>query len=225
MKNRWSHFVFMVALVLVIAGCSRPETPQQVATEFWQALAEGKSDAAVGLSTLVNVGAIEDLGSGQISSLPEFGKVVIDADKATIETILATNKSAGDAVAGARREITTYLVRMDDQWLVDYQRTREAMASRPSFIGLKEDLSHLREQFDDAVGRSSDQIAEQVDRLTKDFQTYSEETGKKAEKALETFSESLENLKKQIEESIDRAAEKPGEGNDSNRESLEQTSI
>jgi hypothetical protein len=54
--------------------------------------------------------------------------------------------------------------------------------------------------------------------LTKDFQTYSEETGKKAEKA-------LENLKKQIEESIDGAAEKPGEGNDSNRESLEQTSI
>jgi len=218
MKYRGFFSVFMAALVVMSAGCSRPETPQQVATGFWQAIAEGKAAAAVELSTLVDASGLETLEDAQINSLPDFGRVVIEADNATIETILATNEGTGDAAEIARREITTYLVRVNDQWLVDYQRTREAMASRSSFSGLKEDLGHLRQQFDDAVGRSSEQIADQVDQLAKDFETYSEETGKKARQTLDQF-------RKQIEESLDNGGKKPEESGDSGRESSEQTAI
>jgi ElaB/YqjD/DUF883 family membrane-anchored ribosome-binding protein len=225
MKYRGFFSVFMAALVVMSAGCSRPETPQQVATGFWQAIAEGKAAAAVELSTLVDASGLETLEDAQINSLPDFGRVVIEADNATIETILATNEGTGDAAEIARREITTYLVRVNDQWLVDYQRTREAMASRSSFSGLKEDLGHLRQQFDDAVGRSSEQIADQVDQLAKDFETYSEETGKKARQALDQFGESLDQFRKQIEESLDNGGKKPEESGDSGRESSEQTAI
>ncbi|TGN40565.1 hypothetical protein [Marinobacter confluentis] len=225
MKYRWLMLVVLATLVTVFAGCSRPETPQQVATEFWQALAEGKADAAAELSTLADTATLEGFDAGTFNTLPEFGRVVIEADKATIETVLAAKKSAGDAAEGARREITTYLVRVNDQWLVDYQRTQEAVASRSPIEGLKSDISRLREQFDDAVGRSSEQIAEQVDQLAKDFETYSEETGRKAGEALENFGESLKNFRKEIEEKLDEAEKERQNSREPDQTTLEQASI
>jgi DNA anti-recombination protein RmuC len=136
-----------------------------------------------------------------------------------------SEKSAVDTAASSRREITTYLVRVNDQWLVDYQRTRESMTEPSPFSGLKGDISRLREQFDDAVGRSSEQISERMDQLAKDFEAYSDETGKKAEKTLESFRESLENLRKEIEESMDEARKNREESEESGQESLEQAAI
>lgn len=218
-------YVFLVALMVTSAGCSRPETPQQVATGFWQALAEDNASDVVDLSTLADASGLEGLQDAGIHSLPDFGRVVIEANKATVETVLTINSSADDAPASTRREITTFLVQVNDQWLVDYQRTREALADRSSFSGLKENLGHLRQQFDDAVGRSSEQIADQVDQLAKDFKTYSEETGKKAEQALENFGESLEEFRTELEKSLDEARKNPGEPEGQEPGSLEQTAI
>ncbi len=205
MKYRWLALVVLITLLVVFAGCTRPDTPQQVATEFWQAIAEGDADDAVDLSTLANTGAFEGFGGDSLNTLPAFGRVVIEADHATIETTLATNQSAGEAAESAHREITTYLVRVNDQWLVDYQRTYDA-ATKPSPLnGLKSEIGRLREQFDDAVGRSSEQISEQIDQMVKDLEAYSDETGEKAEQLLEGFGNSLKELRDEIRDSIDEA--------------------
>lgn len=225
MKYRWLTLLALAALVVVFAGCSKPDTPQQVATEFWQAVAQGEVDDAAELSTLADTSAFEGFDRDSLRSLPDFGRVVIEADQATIETVLATRQSAGDAADSARREITTYLRRVNDQWLVDYQRTLESLADRSTFSGLKSDMSKLREQFDDAVGRSSEQISERVDQLAKDFETYSEETGKKAEEVLENLGESLESLKKEIEKSMDEARKNRQNSEEPAPGSLEQTAI
>ena len=225
MKYRWLTLLVLAALVVVFAGCSRPDTPQQVATEFWRAVAEGSTDDAAELSTLADTSAFEGFNRDSLSSLPDFGRVVIEADAATIQTTLVTSDAAGDAADSPRREITTYLRRVNDQWLVDYQRTLESLTDRSTFSGLKSDMSKLRDQFDDAVGRSSEQIAEKVDQLAKDFEAYSEETGKKAEEVLENFGESLKDLKKEIEKSLDEARKNRQKSEDPAPESLEQTAI
>jgi hypothetical protein len=111
---------------------------------------------------------------------------------------MATKKAGDEAAATTRRDITTYLLRVDDQWLVDYQRTREDLIDRSALSGLKGDISKLREQFDDAVGRSSEQVSEKLDQLAKDFETYSEETGKKADQVMKSLGESLENRRKSV---------------------------
>jgi hypothetical protein len=114
---------------------------------------------------------------------------------------------------------------VDDQWLVDYQRTREDLIDRSALSGLKGDISKLREQFDDAVGRSSEQVSEKLDQLAKDFETYSEETGKKADQVMKSLGESLENLRERLKESIDDAQKERQKSEEPTQESLEQAAI
>ena len=225
MKYRWLAPVILITLLVVFAGCTRPDTPQQVATAFWEAVAEGDADDAVNLSTLASTGAFEGLGGDFLNTLPAFGRVVIEADQAAIETTLTTNQSAGEADENDRREITTYLVRVNDQWLVDYQRTYDA-ATKPSPLkGLKSEISRLREQFNDAVGQSSEQISKQIDQITKDLEAYSDETGEKAEQLLEGFGKSLKELRDEIRDSIDEAQKNRQKPNQPDQGALDQAAI
>ncbi len=225
MKYRWLTLVVLATLLVVIAGCSRPETPQQVATEFWQAMAEGDAQDAVDLSTLTDTGALDEFGREWLNTLPDFGRVVIDADQATIVTHLPADAGVKNTEADARREITTYLVKVDDQWLVDYQRTYDAVTEPSPLSGLVNDISELREQFDGVVGRSREQISERMDELAKDFENYSDETGKKAQEVLESFGKSLEDLRDRIEKSLEEAEKNRQKSKESDQQTLEQASI
>lgn len=225
MRYRLLILVALVALAAVFAGCTRPETPQQVATEFWQAMAAGNAKDVVELSTLTDTSALDGPARDWLNTLPDFGRVIIDADQATIVTHLPADAGVKDAQAGARREITTYLVTVDDQWLVDYQRTDEAITEPPPLSGLKNEVSRLREQFDGVVGRSREQLSERMDQLTEEFEKYSDETGRKAEEVLESFGRSLEDLRKRIEKSLEEAQKKDQEAQEPEPGSLEQAAI
>jgi ElaB/YqjD/DUF883 family membrane-anchored ribosome-binding protein len=225
MKYRWLILVVLATLLVVFAGCSRPGTPQEVATEFWQAMAEGKAEDAVDLSTLTDTRGLDGFGQDWLNTLPDFGRVVIDADQATIVTYLPAGAGVAEPESGARREITTYLVRIDDQWSVDYQRTYEAVTEPSALSGLKSDISKLREQLEGAVGRSREQISERMDRLVEDFDKYSDETGKKAEEVLKSFGQSLEELRERIEKSLEEAEKNREKPTDPDQDTLEQASI
>lgn len=227
MTYRRLILVAMATLSVVFAGCTRPETPQQVATEFWQAMAEGNSEDAVELSTLTDTSAVAGLDRDWLNILPDFGRVVIDADQATIVTYLPAGVGEKSAAEDDRHEITTYLVRIDDQWLVDYQRTYEAVTEPAPLSELKNEISKLREQFDGIVGRSREQISERMDQLAEEFENYSDETGKKAEEVLESFGRSLEELRQRIEKSLDEAEKRRQERQEPETETepLEQAAI
>lgn len=224
-KYRWLTLVVLATLSVVVAGCSSPETPQEVATEFWQAVVKNNAKDAVDLSTLTDTGAFGRFGRDGLNTLPDFGRVVIDADEASIVTYLPAGVQVEKAAPGERREITTYLVQINDQWLVDFQRTYEAVVKPEPFSGLKHDINNLREQFDGIVGRSREQISERMDQLTKEFENYSNETGKKAEEVLESFGRSLEDLRKRIEKSLEEAEKNRQKSKEPETDSLEQAAI
>ncbi|WP_150910990.1 hypothetical protein [Marinobacter halotolerans] len=203
-KKRWFAVVVVAALAVLFAGCSRPESPQQVAAEFWQAVTEGDAGAVTDLSTLTDAGSFNGFGSNWAGTLPDFGRIVIDADQATIVTRVTTENGA----AAERRELLTHLVRINDQWLVDYQSTRDAVMDRPALSGLMNDIERLGQQLDQAVGETSDKLSKQVDEMAKEFRTYSEETGQKAEEALDDFGKSLEELRQKIKKSLQEAEKK-----------------
>lgn len=204
MKYRWITVVALAALIVVFAGCSKPDTPQQVTAEFWQALTQGDAGQAVDLSTLSDPAAFDGFNLNDLKTLPDFGRIVIDADKATI----VTRVPASEGATGERRELVTHLVRIDDQWLVDYQTTRDAIIERPALSGLMSDIDRFSRQLDETVGETSDKLSQRVDEMAEEFRTYSQETGKKAEEALEKFGRSLQDLKDQIEQSLDEAQKK-----------------
>lgn len=204
MKYRWLAVLALATLVLVFAGCSKPDTPQQVSTEFWQALTRGDAEEAVELSTLTDPAAFDGLSLNDLKTLPDFGRIVIDSDRATIVTRVTDTEGS----TGERRELLTHLVRVGDQWLVDYQTTRDAIAERPALSGLMSDIDRFAKQLDESVDETSDKLSRQVDDMAEAFRSYSQETGKKAEDALEKFGESLEELREQIRQSLDEAEKK-----------------
>lgn len=204
MEYRWPAFLVLPLLALMLGGCSEPDTPQQVATEFWQSLAQNDESQAVELSTLTESAALDGLNLNDLKTLPGFGQIVIDADQASIVTRLP----AADGTAGEYRELLTHLVRVDDQWRVDFQATRDAITERPALSGLMSDIDRFRKQLDESVGETSDKLSGRLDDLAEQFSAYSEETGKKAEEALEQFGRSYQDLKQQIEQSLDDAEKK-----------------
>lgn len=222
---RWIAAVVVAALFAVSTGCSKPDTPQEVTTEFWQAVVKNNAKDAVALSTLTDTSVFGRFGRDGLNTLPDFGRVVIDANQASIVTYLPAGVQVEKAAPGERREITTYLVQINDRWLVDFQRTYEAVVRPEPFSGLRHDINKLREQFDGIVGRSSEQISEQMDQLARDFENYSDETGKKAEEVLENFGRSLEDLRKRIEKSLEEAEKRRQESTKPETDSLEQAAI
>lgn len=204
MKYRWPAFLVSPLLALTLGGCSEPDTPQQVATEFWQSLAQNEESQAVELSTLTESAALGGLNLNDLKTPPDFGQIVIDADQASIVTRLP----AADGTTGEYRELLTHLVRVDDQWRVDFQATRDAITERSALSGLMSDIDRFSKQLDEGVGETSDKLSRRLDDLTEQFTAYSEETGKKAEEALEQFGRSFQDLKQQIEQSLDDAENK-----------------
>jgi hypothetical protein len=218
MKYRWLAVFALATLVGVFAGCSKPETPQQVAAEFWQAMAANDANDVADLSTLANTSEFDTFKRDWLNTLPDFGRVVIDGSEATIVTSLP----AENATAGERRDVLTYLVQQNDQWLVDYQRTGEALMSPSALDGLASQIDRLGDRLGEAFGRSSDDFSRQIDQMAKDFENYSAEAERQAKESMKGFGKALDGLMKELEQSIDEALEKTPEAPKTERAGLQQ---
>ncbi len=92
----------------ILAGCSKPETPQEVAAAFWQAMAENDAGDVMEYSTLSDTAAFDGYKRSWTDAVPSFGRVIIEDREATIVTRLP----AEAGTEGERLELVTYLVRL-----------------------------------------------------------------------------------------------------------------
>ena len=198
----------IAALALVVlAGCSNPETPQEVAAAFWQAMAENDASDVVEYSTLADSEAFDGYKRSWTDAVPSFGRVVIEGREATIVTRLP----AEAGTEGERLELITYLVRFNDQWLVDYDRTGDAILNPSPLSNIMGELTKLGQKLSDSFSSSSGQMEQQMDQLARDLETYSEEMSRKAESAMDEFGQKLQEAMRELERSVEEALkdEKP----------------
>lgn len=220
MRSKWVLLIAVAALVLVFAGCSKPDTPQAVAEEFWQALAENDAGDIVELSTLSDPSRFDGFGRDWNQGLPDFGRVVIDGKEATVEISLPVEGASAE-----RRSITTYLVLDNDgQWLVDYDRTEKAILNPSPLDGLMGQINQLGDQLRQAFNRSSDNLSERMDSMAKEFEAYSDDATRKAEAVMEDYSRALQDILKELEQSIDEALEDNQRASEEDQWQLQQTS-
>lgn len=192
----------IAALTLtLLAGCSRPETPQEVAAAFWQAMAENDAADVVEYSTLADTAAFDGYKRSWTDAVPSFGRVIIEDREATIVTRLPTEASTG----GERLELVTYLVRFQDQWLVDYGRTGDAILNPSSFSSIMGELNRLGEKLSARFSSSSDEFEQQMEQLARDLEAYSEEMGRQAESAMDEFGKKLQEAMRELERSVEEA--------------------
>jgi len=219
MSYSWFRVVALTLAVVVVAGCSKPETPQEVAAEFWQAMSEKDADTVAGLSTLATPSAFDSYARDWSDSVPDFGRVVIDDREATIVTRLP----AENGVTGELREVKTYLVEQSGDWLVDYDRTGEAIINPSPFAGLIGEMNRLGERLTASFGQSSDDLSRQMDAIAREFEAYSDQAQRRAEQAMEEYGQALQELMEELEESIEEALEDNQRAPERDRSVLQRT--
>jgi nucleotide-binding universal stress UspA family protein len=195
----------IAALTLaLLAGCSNPETPQEVAAAFWQAMAENDAGDVMEYSTLADSATFDGYKRSWTDAVPSFGRVVIEGREATIVTRLP----AEAGTEGERLELITYLVRIQDQWLVDYDRTGEATLNPSPFSNIMGELNRLGEKLSASFSSSSGELEQQMEQLARDLEAYSEEMGRQAESAMDEFGEKLQEAMREFERSVEEALKK-----------------
>ncbi|QSP95113.1 hypothetical protein LPB19_01435 [Marinobacter salinisoli] len=194
---------FMALMVLVLAGCSSPETPQEVAGAFWQSVAENDGDALTELSTLRDANRFDGFGRDWTDVTPVFGRVVIDDAAATIVTRLPAQEGS----SAKPQELVTYLVRRQKGWQVDYERTRDAVMNPSPFGQLMGELGKLRDKLEARFASSSDDLEASMNEFAIEFEAYTRELEQDAEDAMEDFGETLQDAMEDLVDSINEALE------------------
>jgi len=210
----------VIAGLLLLAGCSKPETPQEVAAAFWQAMAENDAGDVVALSTLTDEKQFDAYKRDWTNAVPSFGRVVIEEREATIVTRLPTE----EGTEGERLELETYLVSTAEGWLVDYQRTGDAILNPSPFSGLMGQLNSLGEKLSASFSESSEDLEARMNELSRDLEAYSDELRLRAESAMEDFAEALQEAMKDLEESLNESLEDNDQAPKEDRVILEQAS-
>ncbi|AOY89910.1 hypothetical protein BKP64_18040 [Marinobacter salinus] len=209
----------MTAFVFAfLAGCSSPESPQEVAAAFWQAMADNDASDVVDFSTLTESAQFDGYKRSWTNAVPSFGRVVIEGREATIVTRLP----AEDASEGERLELVTYLVREPDGWLVDYQRTGEAILNPSPFRGIMGELNKLGEKLSESFSSSSDDFEARMDEFARSFDDYSSEMRRRAQEAMDDFGETLKDAMRELQESVEEALKDDQQAPPEDRVILEQ---
>lgn len=191
----------VVATLVALAGCSKPETPQEVTRAFWESLMEGDGKEVAELSTLMEDTGFDGYAQDWNGVSTSWGRVTIDGDKASIVTILEGLEGSD----GETLQTTTYLVRVSDQWLVDYHRTGDALADRPVVDELMGKLQDLGDRIRSRFSDESDKAAREMERMAEELAALSAETEKAFADRIETYSEQLEQQMEALSRSIDEA--------------------
>lgn len=185
--------LFSLLVILALAGCNRPTTPVDVAEAFWKAVVEEDARQAVRYSTLEDTAGFDGFARSWPIQ-PELTRVVVERQRAEITTRLP---EAG---------FTTYLVYRDDQWLVDYENTNKSVNPPSAMEQFMQSFTQVGRELSRQVNQSSESLREQLDTLTQDWQTLSEEAQQRLEDRLVTYSAqlriTLDELRAAIEQTL-----------------------
>jgi hypothetical protein len=152
----------LLGLLFLLSGCQTVSTPEQVTTEFWEAMADGDLEAARKYATretryLVNrQQALED-------ATVKTEEALINGSNATVVTLMTLKEYEIDDVLS----FDTVLLKENNQWKVDYQQTLNNL----SILPLGDIFSSLR-----ALGETfNKELKQQIPLFEKQIRSFSQE--------------------------------------------------
>ncbi|MYM62372.1 hypothetical protein [Pseudomaricurvus sp. HS19] len=200
-----ARIVLITAVALMLSACFTPDTPEGVAEAFWESVIEDNASNAVRYSTLEEQRNFDGFGERWQGFTTSWGRLVVDGNEASIETTF----DAADQSPSKRRVFVTYLVRNDDQWLVDYDHT--AAGIRGGVFGeLFLRLNRFSQEFSRQFDQSAAQTSSELELMLEQLEAKQEVLSRRAEDALESYSEALESALKELQRSIERASREKG---------------
>ena len=200
MKTLNQRFISLLLTTLLLSGCFGPEAPQDVAREFWKAVITHEVDDVIEYSTLVDTKSYDSFNKKWEGYQAVMGKIVIDGNQAEVETKLSRINDTGEN----HQKLSTYLVKQNDQWKVDYVRTAKSLNDDVfgNFLG---QLDQLGKKLSDSLIASSEKFSIEMQRLENELKIFAQSTSDEANKILEQHGAELKNSIEELAESIDRA--------------------
>jgi len=192
-KRTWLQVLAGLLVITGLGGCQPPSAPDEVARAFWVAVQARDAAAVEALSDAPTTGRADTL-------LPvdgvRLGRTVIDGDRAEVETSI---RLGGDDPMTV--PLTTYLIRRDGAWKVDYADTVAAIRESGRLGGVLGQLRDFSRQFSGEVDRSLDELEQALPRIEREVRGIEE-----------LFRSQVPELRERIEEfarALDRALKRP----------------
>ncbi|MFL1484728.1 hypothetical protein [Marinobacter sp. LN3S78] len=207
-----------LALILALTGCGSPETPQEVTREFWSAVLDGDAETAAELSTLVDESGFDGYSLDWDGAEVSWGRVTVEGQEAQIDTVFSDLPD----MKGGELETTTYLVRINDQWQVDYHRTGDEISTDVRIGSLMGSVRDFGDSLRSRLADESDRANQELDRLIDDFSAFSEDTQEEMSALFEQYGDSLEKRMEELSRSLDEALEQAPSASEEERETIEQ---
>jgi gas vesicle protein len=228
MKN--THFsCTILAIVLLAVGASAscshaPLTPSQTVQHYWAALISGNLDNAKQYSTEESAVAMGELQKEFAAASVSFGKVILESNKARIETTLSYSPGEQKKNASSTT-FETVLNKQEQDWKVDYVATKKSLDDARRKKGLSKLVDDLEKLGRDVSGKLdgviknweevTPEIKEDLEELGNSMQKQLQESidkhGPEIQKKLQDFTESIDDALKDLEKSLpqEKKEEKP----------------
>jgi len=190
---------------MMFTACFGPETPQETAEAFWEAVTDNDAGGAVRYSTLEQKQAYDGFGKSWEAMVPSWKKVVIEGDEARIEAEFSTAEEAGKA-----RNVVTYLLHKDGEWKVDYERTASGLKGGV-FATLVGELGRLGQHLNGQIAASSALLREDMQRemeeMHRQMDDLSDSLNSQTQESIEAYGEALRDYVDELGESAREALE------------------
>ena len=174
-KKSLAGLAGLLSLLLLLSGCQSVLTPEQVTTEFWEAMVEGNLDSARKYATQETQLLVTKQQNMEDATL-KTGVILIDGSNATVSTIITLKKPESNKVLS----FDTVLLKENDQWKVDYHRTLNNLSNLPfgdifkSLRGIGETINKELEQqiplFDKQIKSFSEELTRQLDEFRRQLE-------------------------------------------------------
>jgi hypothetical protein len=147
---RLIYIALCTCLGLAISACSKPQTPQEVAADFWQAVQSGKPNKVKKHISAKDQITMESLQNVMPISNVSFGKILIDGDVASVDTHVTLE---GDRAM--ELPINTHLVKENDRWTVDYERTINTIVAAGKVAAVIDQFKDIGNAVKEGIGATT----------------------------------------------------------------------
>ena len=185
--------IILIALSLT-AACKPAAQPEEVTLMFWQAIQQDDLNSIKRLSNLENNDDYMKLKDKiQLKSV-QTGKIIIDGEKAEVETTLESANSTSPYT------VTSYLYQDNNEWRVDYKSTMSIFMIDQDVQALIKDIEILSEEFTKQIEGSVEDIKKKaVPKIRSKVQELEQELEKKIPEVRDKIYQFLEDLERSIE--------------------------
>ena len=203
-QYNFPFFIKIMFLVFALTSCQLSASPEQVSDKFWRAVQQQNMEMIKKYSIEETIPKNLDIEALSGVESFTFGKILIDGDNAEVDTIVAVNNTNKQNTLS----LTTKLLLLDGQWLVDFESTVSPLMINNEVAELMGGIEELTEEFSKQVEGSVEEFKKKaMPEIKSKLEEVEEELKEKLPEIKSKIDEFLKELEKSIQESFPKQEE------------------